>query len=103
MNPRDPARPAWCIKAMAGAGFWPALRRTKRTAYVGKYNSVQDVDIFTLDLASGTMTPDRRIRRREIAYGSPEIAPDGTLWVTTRSGVGFSSVLGRLGPPLGCL
>jgi len=99
MNPRDPASARMVHQSNGGGWFLAGFAPDKRTAYVGKYNSVQDVDIFTLDLASGTMTPIGD-PAAEIAYGSPEIAPDGTLWVTSDQGSDFQR-LGRLDPRSG--
>ena len=96
MNPRDPASARMVHESKGGgwaiAGFAP----DKRTAYVVDYNSVQDADPYRLDLASGAMTPIGD-PAAEIAYSGMEVAPDGTLWVTSDQGSDFQR-LGRLDP-----
>jgi dipeptidyl aminopeptidase/acylaminoacyl peptidase len=99
MDPRDPASARMVHQSKGGgwaiAGFSP----DKRTAYVIDYNSVQDSDLYRLDLATGTMTAIGD-PKAEIAYSGLEIAPDGTLWVTSDQGSDFQR-LGRLDPVSG--
>ncbi len=99
MNPRDPGSARMVHESKGGgwaiAGFSP----DKTTAYVADYRSVQDVDLYRLDLASGAMTPIGDPRAM-IAYGGMEIGPDGTLWVTSDEGADFQR-LGRIDPVTG--
>ena len=76
-----------------------AFSPDKATAYVANYLSVQDVDLYTLDFATGAMTAIGD-PKAEIAYSGMEIAPDGTLWVTSDQGSDFQR-LGRLDPASG--
>ena len=92
IDPRDP-RSNRMVAQVAGGGwsvsdFSPDGRR----AVVTKYNSVQDSDLFLMDVASGRMTPIGD-HARQIAFGNARFAPDGRLWVTSD----LDSVFQRLG------
>jgi dipeptidyl aminopeptidase/acylaminoacyl peptidase len=99
MNPRDPATTRMVHESKGGGWAITGFAPDKRTAYVVDYNSVQDADPYRLDLASGSMTPIGD-PAAEIAYSSMEVAPDGTLWVTSDQGSDFQR-LGRLDPVSG--
>lgn len=99
MNPRDPASARLVHESKGGGWAIIAFSPDKTFAYVADYNSVQDVDIYRLDLASGAMTPVGD-PKAEIAYSGMEIAPDGTLWATSDVGSDFQQ-LGRLDPASG--
>jgi dipeptidyl aminopeptidase/acylaminoacyl peptidase len=60
----------------------------KKTAIVSQYRSVTNVDMSSLDLASGQMTPIGD-HQKDVAIGGAEFAPDGTLWVTSDEGSDF--------------
>lgn len=99
MDPRDPASARMVHESKGGGWAITAFSPDKRTAYVADYNSVQDVDLYRLDLATGAMTPIGD-PAAEIAYRGMEVAPDGTLWVTSDAGSDFRR-LGRLDPATG--
>ena len=99
MNPRDPASARLVHESKGGGWAIIAFSPDKTFAYVADYNSVQDVDIYRLDLASGAMTPIGN-PKAEIAFSGMEIAPDGTLWATSDAGSDFQR-LGRLDPASG--
>jgi dipeptidyl aminopeptidase/acylaminoacyl peptidase len=99
MNPRDPASARVVHESQGGGWAIIAFAPDKATAYVADYNSVQDVDLYQLDLATGAMTPTGDTAA-EVAYRGLEIAPDGTLWVTSDQGSDFQR-LGRLDPVSG--
>ncbi len=94
MNPRDPATARMVHQSQGGGWALIAFAPGNTSAYVADYNSVQDVDLYQLDLASGAMVPIGN-PAAEIAYRGMEIAPDGTLWVTSDLGSDFQR-LGRL-------
>ncbi len=96
MNPRDPASARMVHESDGGGWAITAFSPDKATAYVVDYNSVQDVDLYRLDLASGAMTPIGD-PAAEVAYSGLDIAPDGSLWVTSDQGSDFKR-LGRLDP-----
>ena len=96
MNPRDPASARMVHESQGGGWAITAFSPDKATAYVVDYNSVQDVDLYRLDLASGAMTPIGD-PAAEVAYSGLDIAPDGSLWVTSDQGSDFKR-LGRLDP-----
>ena len=96
MNPRDPASARMVHQSQGGGWAIVAFAADKQTAIVIDYNSVQDLDPYLLDLTSGAMVPIGN-PGLEIAYGGLEIAPDGTLWVTSDQGSDFQR-LGRLDP-----
>ena len=99
MNPRDPAsaRPVW--ESKGGGWAIAAFSRDNRTAYVADYRSVEDVDLYRLDLATGAMTPIGDPKAK-VSYSGLEVASDGTLWVTTDRDSDFQR-LGRLDPATG--
>ncbi len=99
MNPRDPASARMVHESKGGGWALTGFAPDKRTAYVIDYNSVQDSDLYRLDLASGAMTPIGD-PAAAIAYTGMEVAPDGTLWVTSDEGSDFQR-LGRLDPVSG--
>jgi dipeptidyl aminopeptidase/acylaminoacyl peptidase len=57
-------------------------------AVVYNYSSVQKSDLYDLDLATGKMTPLNDLKK-QVAFGSAEVAPDGTLWVLSDEGSDF--------------
>lgn len=99
MDPRDPASARMVHESKGGGWAITAFAPDKASAYVADYNSVQDVDLYRLDLASGAMTAIGD-PKAEIAYSGMEIAPDGTAWVTSDQGSDFQR-LGRLDPASG--
>lgn len=99
MNPRDPATTRMVHESKGGGWALTGFAPDKRTAYLIDYNSVQDSDLYRLDLASGAMTPIGD-PAAGIAYTGMEVAPDGTLWVTSDEGSDFQR-LGRLDPVSG--
>lgn len=99
MNPRDPASARMVHESKGGGWAIIAFSPDKTTAYAADYNSVQDVDLYRLDLASGAMTAIGD-PAAQIAFSGMDIAPDGTIWVTSDQGSDFKR-LGRLDPVSG--
>lgn len=99
MDPRVPASSRLVHESKGGGWAVVGFSIDKKTAYVADYQSVQNLDLYTLELASGAMTPIGD-PAAEIAYGGFEVAPDGTLWVTSDAGSDFQQ-LGRLDPATG--
>jgi dipeptidyl aminopeptidase/acylaminoacyl peptidase len=99
MDPRDPSTARLVHQSKGGGWAISAFSPDKRTAYVADYNSVQDVDLYRLDLASGAMTAIGDTAA-QIAYGGLKIAPGGAPWVTSDQGSDFRR-LGRLDPASG--
>lgn len=99
MNPRDPASARIVHESKGGGWAVVAFSPDKQSAYVADYNSVQDVDLYKLDLATGAMTPIGD-PTAQIAYGAAEISPDGSMWITSDQGSDFKR-LGRLDPVSG--
>lgn len=99
MNPRDPSSARMVHESKGGGWALTAFAPDKKTAYVVDYNSVQDVDVYRLDLATGAMTPIGD-PAAQIAYSGLKAAPNGTLWVTSDAGADFKQ-LGRLDPATG--
>jgi dipeptidyl aminopeptidase/acylaminoacyl peptidase len=88
MNPRDPSTARMVAEVKGGGWGLSAFAPDKKSAIVASYKSVTNVDMFTLDLVKGGMTPIGD-HAKDIAYGGAEYAPDGTLWVTTDEGSDF--------------
>ncbi|MFO6447974.1 prolyl oligopeptidase family serine peptidase [Erythrobacter sp. NE805] len=99
MDPRDPASARMLYESKGGGWAIIGFTLDKSAAYVADYNSVQNVDLYRLDLASGALIPIGD-PRAEIAYGGARVGPDGTLWVTSDAGSDFQR-LGRLDPGTG--
>lgn len=99
MDPRDPASARMVHESKGGGWALVAFAPDKRTAYLADYQSVQDTDLYSLDLASGAMTPIGD-PAAEISYSGLEVAPDGTIWATSDVGSDFQQ-LGRLDPATG--
>jgi dipeptidyl aminopeptidase/acylaminoacyl peptidase len=99
MNPRDPSTTRMVHESKGGGWAVVAFAPDKQSAYVADYRSVQDVDLYTLDLASGAMTPIGD-PAAEISFSGLEVAPDGALWATSDAGSDFQQ-LGRLDPVSG--
>jgi dipeptidyl aminopeptidase/acylaminoacyl peptidase len=96
MDPRDPASARMVHESKGGGWAITGFSPDNTVAYVADYNSVQDVDLYRLDLATGTMTAIGE-PAAQIAYGALRVAPDGALWVTSDEGSDFQR-LGRLDP-----
>ena len=99
MNPRDPASSRMVAQVKGGGWAISGFSPDKATAYVANYLSVQDVDLYRLDLASGTMTPVGD-PKAQVSYGGLKVGPDGTLWVSSDEGSDFQR-LGTLDPATG--
>jgi len=99
MDPRNPASARMVHESKGGGWAIAAFSPDNSAAYVADYQSVQDTNLYRLDLASGAMTAVGD-PKAEIAYSGMEIAPDGTLWVTSDQGSDFQR-LGRLDPVSG--
>ncbi len=99
MDPRDPASARMVFQSPGGGWAITGFSPDNAVAYVADYNSVQDVDLYRLDLATGATTP-MGDPAATIAFGGLQVAPDGTLWVTSDEGSDFQR-LGRLDPATG--
>ncbi|MFM7378492.1 MAG: prolyl oligopeptidase family serine peptidase [Erythrobacter sp.] len=99
MDPRDPASSRMVWESKGGGWAIAAFSNDNAAAYVADYRSVEDADIYRLDLATGTMTPIGDPKAK-VSYGNLEVGPDGTLWVTTDRDSDFQR-LGRLDPATG--
>ena len=99
MNPRDPASARVVHESKGGGWAIAAFSPDDKTAYAADYKSVQDTDLYRIDVATGAMTPIGD-PKAEIAYSGMEIAPDGTMWVTSDQASDFQR-LGRLDPVTG--
>ena len=99
MDPRDPDSVRMVHESKGGGWALIAFSPDNSAAYVADYRSVEDADLYRLDLATGAMTaigdPNAKI-----AYGGLDVAPDGILWVTSDAGSDFQR-LGRLDPVTG--
>jgi dipeptidyl aminopeptidase/acylaminoacyl peptidase len=99
MDPRDPASARVVWESKGGGWAIAGFSNDNTSAYVADYRSVEDVDLYRLDLATGTMTPigDPRLK---VSYSGLGVAPGGTLWVTTDRDSDFQR-LGTLDPATG--
>jgi dipeptidyl aminopeptidase/acylaminoacyl peptidase len=99
MNPRDPKTARMVAQVKGGGWAIVAFAPDKQSAIVAQYVSVTKVNLSRLNLATGTMTPIGD-HSKDIAYGSGQFAPDGSLWVTSDEGSDFQR-LGTLDPATG--
>ncbi len=99
MDPRDPSTARMVAQVQGGGWAISAFAPDGKTAIVGNYRSITDVDLYRLDLATGAMTPIGN-PAREIAYNQVDYAPDGTLWVLSDEGSDVQR-LGTLDPATG--
>lgn len=88
VDPRDPKSDRLVAKVEGGG--WSVLDFTAdgTSAVVAKYTSVQKVDLFFMDVASGAMRPIGD-HKKTIAYGDAKFSYDGILWVTSDEGSDF--------------
>ncbi|MFM5906450.1 MAG: S9 family peptidase, partial [Novosphingobium sp.] len=99
MDPRDPSTSRMVLQVKGGGWGIGGFSPDKRTAYVFEGKSVQDADLYRLDLATSKLTPVGDTKA-EIAYGGLQVAPNGALWATSDEGSDFQQ-LGRLDPITG--
>ena len=99
MDPRDPSSSRMVHESKGGGWALIAFSPDNTFAYVADYRSVEDVDLYRLDLVTGVMTPIGDPAAK-VAYSGLDVAPDGTIWVTSDQGSDFQR-LGRLDPMTG--
>lgn len=87
-DPRDPATTRMVAQVKGGGWAIADFAPGNQSAIVANYVSVQKSDLYTLDLASGKMTPIGN-HKLAIAHGGAKYAPDGQLWVTSDVGSDF--------------
>ena len=88
MNPRDPSTNKMVAQVRGGGWAISDFAPDKKTAIVAQYRSVTNVDMSSLDLATGQMTPIGD-HQKDVAIGGAEFAPNGALWVTSDEGSDF--------------
>lgn len=99
IDPRDPKTDRMVAAVKGGGWAISDFAPDGKTAVVLNYISVNKVDPYLIDLATGKMTPIGN-HKKAIAYGDAEFAPDGKLWVTSDDGSDFQR-LGTLDPKSG--
>lgn len=85
VDPRDPKTDRLVAQVKGGGWGISDFAPDGKTAVVGQYVSVQKSNLYSLDLASGTLTPITD-PKGTVAWGNARFAPDGTLWVTSDQG-----------------
>ncbi len=106
MDPRDPATARRVIELEGGGWSVADIAPGGKMAVVSRYISVQRVELYRLDLASGVMTP-MTADTEAVAYAGAKFAPDGRLFLTSDKGSDFKQLgtwvdgqgFVRLGPP----
>ncbi len=99
MDPRNSASNRMVAEVVGGGWGVAAFAPDKTWALVGQYVSVTKTNLFKLDLAGGGMTPIGD-HAAPISYQGAQIAPDGTIWVTSDEGSEFQR-LGIMDPATG--
>jgi dipeptidyl aminopeptidase/acylaminoacyl peptidase len=99
IDPRDPSTNRMVAEVKGGGWGITDFAPGNATAVVANGISVTKVDLYSLDLTNGKMTPIGD-HKKSISYGGGEFAPDGTLWVTSDEGADFQR-LGTLNPKTG--
>jgi dipeptidyl aminopeptidase/acylaminoacyl peptidase len=99
MDPRNPASSRMVTQVNGGGWFVAAIAPDKKWALAGQGISVQKTDPYRLDLTTGALTPIGD-HSKSISYQGADIAPDGTIWVTSDEGSEFQR-LGTMDPATG--
>ncbi|HEY5723043.1 MAG TPA: prolyl oligopeptidase family serine peptidase [Allosphingosinicella sp.] len=99
VDPRDPSSNR--MLAQVEGGGWGLLDFAPdgKSAVVANYISVNKTDLYSIEMASGRMSPIGD-HSKKTSYGNAQFAPDGTLWVTSDEGSDFLR-LGTLEPATG--
>jgi len=88
MDPRDPSTTRMLAERQGGGWFVVDFTPDDSHALVANYISVQNIELYLLDLATGEETritdPDN-----PIAFNGISFAPDGQLWIATDQGSDF--------------
>ena len=100
MDPRNPASNRMVAEVSGGGWGIGAFAPDKSWALVGQYVSVQKTNLFKLDLAAGGKMTPIGDHSAPISYQGAQIAPNGTIWVTSDEGSEFQR-LGTLDPATG--
>lgn len=99
MDPRDPSTTRMLAERQGGGWFAVDFTPDDSAVLVINYISVQNMELYLIDLATGEETritdPDN-----PIAFSGMQYAPDGRLWVSTDQGSDFKR-LGTLDPVTG--
>jgi dipeptidyl aminopeptidase/acylaminoacyl peptidase len=82
MDPMNPGSSRMVAQVKGGGWGIVDFAPGNTMAVVGNYESVEKTNMFSLDLASGVMTPIGE-HSKKIAYGGAQFAPNGTLWATS--------------------
>lgn len=82
MDPMNPASSRMVAQVKGGGWGIIDFAPGSTMAVVGNYQSIEKTNMFSLDLASGVMTPIGD-HSKKIAYGGAQFAPNGALWTTS--------------------
>lgn len=91
MDPRNPASRRMVAQVKGGGWSLAAFAPDKKTAIVSQYASVSKTNLFSLDLATGKMTPIGDLKKT-ISYGGVKFDPQGRLWTTSDEGSDFKRI-----------
>lgn len=94
MDPRDPSTDRRVAEVPGGGWNIADFSPDGRTALVLNRMSINRSIIYTLDLASGVLTPVTDTEA-QVSYVSPEFAADGAIWATSDKDSDFLR-LGRI-------
>ncbi|KLE35264.1 S9 family peptidase [Aurantiacibacter luteus] len=91
MDPRDPATTRLLAEREGGGWFVADFTPDGRQALVGNYISVQQMDLYLIDLATGA---ERRVTdpASPASFSGIQFDPAGRLWVTTDAGSDFKQL-----------
>lgn len=88
VDPRDPKTDRMVAEVKGGGWGIQDFSADGTKAVVAHYLSIQQSELYELDIASGALRPITK-KGAKISYGGAEYAPDGTLWVTSDEGSDF--------------
>lgn len=88
IDPRNPKSDRLVAQVKGGGWNIAAFMPGGREAIVADSQSISKVNLYLLDLQSGTMRPIGD-QKREIAYYQMKVAPSGQLWVLSDEGSDF--------------
>jgi dipeptidyl aminopeptidase/acylaminoacyl peptidase len=82
VDPRDPKTDHLVAKVSGGGWSFDAFTPDGRRALVTNNISVSRSVVYSLDLATGALTP-LTDETAEVSWQHPKVAPDGTIWIVS--------------------
>jgi len=91
MDPRDPKTARRVVEREGGGWAVADFAPDGKTAVVARYRSIQQSELYLLDLDSGVIRPLTQ-NREPVSYSNASFARDGRLFVTADAGSDFQQL-----------